>query len=161
MKRNRILKALQLPATITLIWICEGAAPAQDVRKVKHPSPPANSTDPAVPPFPDPTTSVEGGWSATDCGISLKLEYMHTNEGGDSLILDLNWDTAPVLPLEDGDSSNPAVPSLESRRCTRKIHFTRLAVQRGQPVIADVRLSNARPGTPENGRWHALVLLAR
>ena len=53
------------------------------------------------------------------------------------------------------------MPDGFSRRCTQKIQFNNLALTPGQPVIADVRASNAREGTPEHGRWHVLILLAR
>ena len=50
---------------------------------------------------------------------------------------------------------------MAARRSTQKIEFRELALTPGQPHIADVRASNAREGTPEHGRWHVLVLLAR
>jgi len=95
--------------------------------------------------------------TAKDCGLSLEADFM--GEGKDiTLYARLEWDTAPVLPFGEPCA---LIPELSERRCTQKIELRDLRLMRGQPVIADVRASNAREGAPEHGRWHVLVLLAR
>ena len=80
-------------------------------------------------------------------------------EGKDEAFnLALEWDTAPVLPF---GAPGAVIPEISERRCVQKIQLQDLRLTPGQPVIADVRASNARAGTAEHGRWHVLVLLAR
>ena len=97
------------------------------------------------------------GRTAKDCGLSLEAEDM--GEGEDiTIYARLEWDTAPVLPFGE---AGVVIPELSERRCVQKIELRKVHLTRNQPLIADVRPSNARAGTPEHGRWHILVLLAR
>lgn len=112
--------------------------------------------EPKSPPAgPGPNSDTDR--TATDCGLSLEAEII--GEGKDEAFnLALEWDTAPVLPF---GAPGAAIPEISGHRCVQKISLQDLRLTRGQPVIADVRASNARAGTPEHGRWHVLVLLAR
>ena len=98
-----------------------------------------------------------GSWEDMPCGLTLECECVSeataiTTNGF------VEWDTAPVLPF---GKPGAAIPDMDTRRCRQKLEFRELTLKPGQPVIADVRASNAREGTPEHGRWHVLVLLAR
>jgi len=110
-----------------------------------------------------PNLQVPSGYNLHSCGLSVDAEI--TGEGKDLAVnLALEWDTAPLLPFGAPGEISPdggANPENPKRRCVQNIQLQDLKLTRGQPVIADVRASNARAGTPEHGRWHALVLLAR
>lgn len=96
------------------------------------------------------------GWSRAECGFEMEFET-GSGDNGDHLeaSVRIHWDTAPLL--SSGEATALSLP----RRCTQRIDLENLKLLRSQPVIADVRPSNARPGTPEHGRWHALLLIVR
>ena len=104
-----------------------------------------------------PDVSLPGSWVSHDCGLSLSADYV-SEDKAITLFGHVEWDTAPVLPF---GKPGVAIPDMDTRRCRQKLEFRELTLKPGQPVIADVRASNAREGTPEHGRWHVLVLLAR
>ncbi|MES2708108.1 MAG: hypothetical protein V4726_16060 [Verrucomicrobiota bacterium] len=106
---------------------------------------------------PSPVTTQSVSWEQNDCGVILTVE--HGGAAADPVTdITWEWDTAPVLAPDEMDSPDAG---LEARRYRQKIELRDLKLPRAQPVIADVRASNAREGAPEHGRWHALVLLAR
>jgi hypothetical protein len=110
-----------------------------------------------VPSAVAPNVMIPHSWGGTGCGISLAADY--SGDAG-KIVVDgtLEWDTAPVSGFGEPGAT---VPDMPARRCVQKIALENVALQRGQPFLADVRASNAREGTTEHGRWHVLVLLAR
>lgn len=104
-----------------------------------------------------PEISLPASWSSYACGITLTAEYFPGKEGI-TVDVTLEWDTAPVLPFGEPGARTP---DISARRCTQEILLRKIHLTKNQPLIADVRASNAREGTPEHGRWHVLILLAR
>lgn len=101
--------------------------------------------------------SLPGAWEDLSCGLTFECECVIEAKAITVHGL-VEWDTAP--PAACGEPG-AVVPDKDVRRSTQKIEFDQLARTPGQPVIAGVRASNARAGTPWHGRWHVLVLLAR
>lgn len=118
-------------------------------------TPPPPSTTLAAPVPPD---SAKSGWARGEYGLSVEAEAsVMDDDDPDNLemTIRLDWDTAPLLTTREATASG------QPRRCPQRVNVTGINLHRGQPVIADIRPSNARPGTPEHGRWHALLLIAR
>lgn len=141
---------LHCAAQASIVIRSGGRSQVNFTRKMQQPGRPK-------PPHPGPGPNSVMDRTAKDCGLSLEAEIM--GEGKDEAFnLALEWDTAPVLPF---GAPGAVIPEISERRCVQKISLQNLRLTRGQPVIADVRASNAREGTAEHGRWHVLVLLAR
>lgn len=104
-----------------------------------------------------PEVTLPNSCAPTGCGLKLTAEYFHEGKGI-PVNGTLEWDTAPVTGFGEPGA---AIPEMSARRCIQKIELKMVSLQPGQPLIADVRASNAREGTPEHGRWHVLILLAR
>ncbi len=98
-------------------------------------------------------------WDILPCGLELNVEHFNFEAKSITVAGTLEWDTAPAQPFGEPGAKIPE--EMSDRRCQQQIKLDNIRLTRGQPVIADVRASNAREGTPEHGRWHVLVLLAR
>lgn len=125
------------------------------IRKIQQPT--ASALSPAVVAQPG-TPEARRDYPSQDCGITLSTEFTEGESGITLNKLEWDWDTAPVLPLDEVNSPKDGI---EARRCHQKIELKDLKLSRNQPLITDVRPSNARAGAPEHGRWHALVVVAR
>jgi hypothetical protein len=93
-------------------------------------------------------------WESAACGLKLEASFV-PKSGPNSINATLTWDTAPVLGLGEPGAK---VPEMAQRRCEGKIQLKNFPLTHGKAIIADVRPSNAREGTPEHGRWHVLVI---
>jgi hypothetical protein len=102
--------------------------------------------------------SLPSGWEHWQCGLALHAEY---GLEAKSIIMNgtFEWDTAPAESL--GEPGVKVPEDFHDRRCQQQIKLDNIRLTPGQPVIADVRASNAREGTREHGRWHVLVMLVR
>jgi hypothetical protein len=103
-----------------------------------------------------PELKIPTSWDSALCGVSVEVEYFSET---DDITLNaiVAWDTAPVLPFGEPGAE---IPDMAARRSVERIALKALTLPPDKPVIANVRPSKAREGTPEHGRWHVLILKA-